>query len=502
MLRLSLVTGLAGGGLLVLLAWRAEPPAASAHVTAAARDGREPVVVPAQCYTKTVDGRGRVHNPCYTCHTNGREPNYVSDAELQTAYSFAPSATTNPWTNLFVDRRAQIDAITNDEILRWVRQSNYPPADVPEGGYQPDAAFSFDELGFDRRADGSATGWRAYAYTPLPGSFFPTNGSMDDALIRLPEAYRQRADGTFDTATYAANLAIVQRLVRRNGGAVEPATAWAGRAGMLQKEGRAPLVPGLLPLGTELLHSVRYLDVRGGRVVMAARMKELRYAKKTSWITYADHLARAREEDLEKKRNGARARVVEGDDHGVANGRGWRYSAFIESERGALRPQTYRETASCVGCHGGIGINVDSAISLQRQLPETSFRGGWSHPSQSEQVRVAEPRLADGRWEYSLYLAQNGAGDELRANEEVQQRFFDEQGELRADAVARIHDDVAYLLLPTPGRAMLLDKAYLTIVREQSYERGTAAQPSPAENVHRDVSEGTATGIRSPLIAR
>jgi len=43
---------------------------------------------------------------------------------------------------------------------------------------------------------------------------------------------------------------------------------------------------------------------------------------------------------------------------------------------------------------------------------------------------------------------------------------------------------------------------YLTIVREQSYERGTTAQPSPAENVHRDVSEGTATGIRSPLIAR
>ena len=500
MLRLSLALGLAGGSLLVLLAWRAPPPASASDGSAAARDGRAASVVPPQCYTRTVDAQGRVHNPCFTCHTKGREPNYVNDADLQTSYDFSPNDQTNPFTNLFVDRSALIARIPDDEILRWVRTSNYPP-ELPVGwtGYRPDAAFSFDELGFDHRADGTTTGWRAYAYTPLPGSFFPTNGSIDDALIRLPEEYRQRADGTPDLGTYLANLAVVQHVVRDRDAR---GRSWAGRAGVLQKEGRAPLVPGLFPIGTELLHSVRYLDIRAGRVGMAARMKELRYAKKTSWLTYADHLGKAHEEELEKKRNGARARVVEGDGRSVDNGRGWRYVGFIEDERGALRPQTHREAATCVGCHGGIGSNVDSAISFQRQLPETSFQRGWAHPTQSEHVPVAEPKLADGRGEYALYLAQNGAGDELRANDEVLQRFFDARGELRADAVARIRDDVAYLLLPSPERALRLDKAYLTIVREQSFELGTTPVVTPATEVHHALADGASTGIAAPLVVR
>jgi len=489
-------------------------------------------VIPAQCYTRTVDAEGRVHNPCFTCHTQGREPNYVADADLQTSYAFAPAETRNPWTNLCVDRRASVARISTDEALAWARQSNYPP-ELPAswGGAIPDAAFSFDELGFDRRADGTATGWRAYAYTPLPGSFFATNGSMDDALIRLPDAYRQRVDGTADTATYIANLAIARSVVTARDVAIDPtaeadvgadldgdgrlataavvvfrkapgAMAWAGRAGVLQREGRAPLAPGLFPLGTEFLHSVRYLDVRGEKVTMAARMKELRYAKKTSWLTYADHLGRAREEELEKKRNGARARVIEGSDLGVDNGRGWRYSGFIENERGALRPQTYRETASCVGCHGGIGVNVDSAISFQRQLPATAFRRGWSHPSQRDHAGVPEPKLADGRWEYSHYLAQNGAGDEMRANDEVARKFFDERGELRPGEIAKVHDDVSYLLLPSPERALLLNKATMTIVREQSFERGGMPTMTPAQNVHREVRAGTTTGVAAPLVVR
>ena len=32
-----------------------------------------------QCYTRTNDDRGRVHNPCYACHTRSETPNYLND---------------------------------------------------------------------------------------------------------------------------------------------------------------------------------------------------------------------------------------------------------------------------------------------------------------------------------------------------------------------------------------------------------------------------------------
>ena len=69
-------------------------------------------------------------------------------------------------------------------------------------GYVPDAYFHFDGAGFDRAPDGSATGWRAFAYYPLPGAFMPTNGSFDDVLMRLPEAFRKDAQGAPSQLVY------------------------------------------------------------------------------------------------------------------------------------------------------------------------------------------------------------------------------------------------------------------------------------------------------------
>ncbi|MEA3371959.1 MAG: hypothetical protein U9Q40_11525, partial [Campylobacterota bacterium] len=39
--------------------------------------------VTSQCYTKTEeDDSSIVHNPCFSCHINSTEPNYIDDAEL------------------------------------------------------------------------------------------------------------------------------------------------------------------------------------------------------------------------------------------------------------------------------------------------------------------------------------------------------------------------------------------------------------------------------------
>ena len=80
-------------------------------------------VVPSQCYTKT-DG---VSNPCWTCHTEKNGSNALDDAHLQEEYKFSDSGMTNPWTNLFKDRRAVIAGYKIGQALVWIRKDIYRP---------------------------------------------------------------------------------------------------------------------------------------------------------------------------------------------------------------------------------------------------------------------------------------------------------------------------------------------------------------------------------------
>jgi hypothetical protein len=510
--------------------------------------------IPPQCYTKTEDPDGRVHNPCFTCHASNGPPNYIGDSSLQLAYDFGPPALTNRWSNLFVDRSAAVAAIADDAMLAYVRQDNYAgSAEAPGlaarlaagawdldgdgrfGGWVPDVAFHFDDGGFDRTPDGGYTGWRAYGYFPLPGTFWPTNGSFGDAMIRLPDAFRQDRDGRFDRAVYVANFAILEALIARRDvpidaaderalgvdldgdGKLRRATVvryrwkpggggmrWAGRAAALQARGEVHLAAGLFPEGTELAHSVRYLDVDGDKVRMAARMKELRYMVKPAWVSYGTLERQAADEALEKDQSPDKLRPMVGNaERGIGNRAGWRLQAFIEDAHGALRPQSLEEHAFCIGCHSGIGVTDDSVFSFGRKLAADRYQRGWYHWSQRGLEGVGEPVRSDGHGEYSYYLEQNGAGDELRANGEVLARFFDSAGRLRADAAAGLRQDVTGLLLPSPARALLLDKAYKVIVEEQSFVRGRDATVTPAVNVHRSLPEsGVATGVTAPLLDR
>src|SRR5262249_28021735 len=162
-----------------------------------------------------------------------------------------------------------------------------------------------------------------------------------------------------------------------------------------------------------------YLDVTGdGRVAMAARMKELRYAKKVRWLGELDLKTKASNETLEQVEAPMGAREVLWEfDRGVYNGQGWLLQGFIERRDGALRPQTYEETVYCAGCHGGIGATSDGMFAFARKLGPESPARGWFHWSQRGLAGVADPKRKDGRKEYALYLEQNGAGDEFRAND-------------------------------------------------------------------------------------
>ncbi|HEY3595863.1 MAG TPA: hypothetical protein VGL13_18390, partial [Polyangiaceae bacterium] len=200
--------------------------------------------IPPQCYTKTQAAAGaHVSNPCYACHQRSAAPNYNDDADLQLEFKLPGTATANNWKNLFDPPVARAAKVSDADTLAYVRQNNYfdehggialaaklDPL-VPEwdgegdhrwNGYVPDAWFRFDDRGFDRSPDDHDTGWRAFAYYPFPGTFFPTNGAMDDVLIRLDPSLREDANGHADRSLYEVNLAIVEALINRRDVAIDP----------------------------------------------------------------------------------------------------------------------------------------------------------------------------------------------------------------------------------------------------------------------------------------
>jgi hypothetical protein len=448
--------------------------------------------IPAACFTRVgpaADG-GREINPCYVCHGQGTPPNHEDQLELQRRYDFPQvrggREVENPWLNLFVDRRAALRAIDDAQVRAYVARDNYQRAgenllaaqlgrlpaswdvdgDGRWGGYRPDAYFAFDADGWDRAPDGSASGWYAFTYAPLPGAFMPTNGSFDDVLIRLPEEFRRDARGHDDLRVYAMNLALLEAAIIRREGSTEAAAGVAGQVRPpLRFVGAAaavPVVPGLYPAGTEFLHSVRYLAVAAdGGVVPSARMKELRYSRKQRMLSYSELRQRALRKQKETDLDPDRPEQFAGDaEHGVVGDLGWVYQGFIEDSRGELRPQSYEEMVSCMGCHTGLPATTDGSFAFPRK------------------------RAAAHDAEYPSYLRRSPTGDPYRSNREVAQMF---------SSTGRV------VALPTPGRALALDKAYWLIVREQSFVLGRDALLEPAANVLREVRSGAPTGITQSI---
>ncbi|WP_317932000.1 hypothetical protein [Halioxenophilus sp. WMMB6] len=511
--------------------------------------------IPAQCYTKTTADNGEVHNPCFACHTNSDVPNYINDLDFQMVADFRPTTVTNKWSNLFKDRTDEVAAMSDTAIQAWVRKSNYfaddgglllanKLAEVPANwdfngdgqwdGYVPDLYFNFDDQGFDKTPNGDDSGWRAFAYTPFLGTFWPTNGSTDDVLIRLPAAMREDNDGHYSRTVYQLNLAIVEAVVTKSdvviavtdeslydvdlnaNGRIDQADkivyAWqpsagrfmsyVGRAKALQVAGELHMAGGLYPEGTEFIHTVRYIDVSNeGEISLAPRMKELRYSRKHSWNTYGQLNNAALTEIREGDQWPERLRNIKGNPEiGVVNGQGWLYQGFIEDQQGELRPQSYEESVNCVGCHSGIGVTADSSFAFPRKLAHDQFQGGWFHWSQKGLTGIPEPQWRDGTWEYTEYLRQNRSGNEFRNNSEVTSRFFTGSGELNAEAIEQLHSDIATLILPSAERAWQLNKAYKVIVDEQSFIYGRDAHIEPLDNVWQEAPAGEVTGVVEPVV--
>lgn len=487
----------------------------SAVGEASGKGGNPEAVVPPQCYTRT-DG---ISNPCWTCHTARNGRNLMDDYHLQERYGFSEIGKQNHWTNLFDGTRAEAaKKISDQEIINYIRQDNYRPLlkairqQAGAKGWVPD----FDLVaGVD--ADGFAidgSGWRAFRYKPFPGTFWPTNGSIDDIYIRLPEAFRTAADGTASQAIYRVNLAIVEAAMSqddrladhelvRSVESVDERLVDVDLDGDGKLTGNVVWIKGLpkqyvgaaatvdvrrydYPAGTEFLHTLRYLDPDAASW-MSPRLKELRYATKR--LSLPDRaLTIAYDEEQREKEAGALPRFAGSPRMGLFNSHGWMLQAYIEDAQGRLRLQSRQEHLYCMGCHSTIGVTADQTFGFPRKLPGAD---GWGLQDLAGIPDV--PQAGHAMPEYETYMRRVRGGDEFRSNAEMIERFFDSNGNFdekrMADHYRSGYNDIRDVVLPSRARALDLNKAYRVLVEQQSFVKGRDFVLSDDVHVHRQIDD-------------
>lgn len=470
-------------------------------------------VIPPQCYTKT-DG---VNNPCYACHqTYAREekrPNIMNDGTLQGAYEFSDLGTTNHWKNLFIDRTDLIADISDEEIKAWIMQDNYTPfinamkSDEDWGG----EVTEIKDLAFPSKAfnqDGTAkdgSHWVAFNYKPFPSTFWPTNGSTGDVMIRLAANFRE-LNGKFSKDAYFANLALVEMAVKDIQSLSTPSISEIALNVDLNQDGKleekvteivrqntyvgdainVSLDKMLYPEGTEFLHTVRYIGVDdAGNIFNAPRIKEVRYMQKHRFKS-RPNLRAAYEKEKKEKIFEQLPTTVSLGDKGIDNMFGWKINGYIEDNNGDLRHQNKQELAFCNGCHRTVGATFDQTFSFARKVDGAD---GWGYINLKAMSDA--PNIGEEQGEFLTYLQRVGGGDEFRQNKEMLKRWFNEDGSVnqqKVESVGSIYD----LITPSPRRALDLNKAYLTIVKEQSYLFGRDATLVEATNVLAEVDESQA----------
>ncbi|MCH2107752.1 MAG: hypothetical protein MK135_00350 [Polyangiaceae bacterium] len=458
--------------------------------------------IPPQCYTRT-EGK---HNPCYVCHqtySDKNRPNFAYDGALQGSYEFSEIGLTNSWRNLFLDKSEALAALSDQTVDAYVDEDNYSPlvewmkSDAWQGevlalqGLE-DGAAAFDEAGLAK--DGSR--WVAFNYKPFPSTFWPTNGSTDDTMIRLAEKFSSK-DGEYCQDVYFTNLALLElAFSEQELTTVRPLSELIVGVdfncdGLLNKEvtpirarksyvgdaNDVAVARMLYPEGTAFLHTVRYLDVAAdGTITPSRRMKEVRYMKKQRFLSeaqlrslyYAEHKEKHFEALPKHRSMGVR---------GTSNTLGWLLLGFIEDEKGVLRRQHPEEEFACTGCHKAIGSTLDQTFSFPRKVVGAD---GWGYLDLKKQKDV--PSHGEEQGEFLTYLERVGGGDEFRQNQEMQRKFFREDGSVDREAVMRVAD-LYEMLVPSAQRARQLNKAYLSLVRSQEFIFGRDAVLAPPKNV-------------------
>ncbi|MDF1644274.1 MAG: hypothetical protein P1U80_08825 [Pseudomonadales bacterium] len=471
-------------------------------------------VIPPQCYTKH-EGQ---YNPCMTCHQTypfKSRPNQMNDGSLQSEYAFSDLGTQNHWRNLFEDRTDAMAQITDQQVIDYIYTDNYSPlitqlkassdwqGPIPEIENLHQGEAAFDEHGFAR--DGS--GWVAFNYKPLPSTFWPTNGSTDDVMIRLSEPFRTSAcdSGKISKDTYLANLSLLEASIKNLDSISTPPIDENRICEDLNDDGILTIVEKidkrefyvgnantiktaqmLYPTGTQFLHTVRYVGIDpDGDITIPARMKEVRYMEKFKFLTPIELISRYGKERQEKI-DELLPKYTHRGDQGTDNTFGWMVQGFIEAEDGHLRKQSEEEHLFCMGCHSTIGTTIDNTFAFSRKVTGAK---GWKYIN-LKGMKDAPTVNGSAEGEIKHYMRMVGGGNEFRENPEILQRFFKADGTLNKDAFTQAKD-VYDLITPGVRRALDLNKAYMSIVQAQDYIHGRDANLGVSKNVYESVDNQT-----------
>lgn len=498
------------------------PPKVDAYAVAAVYN-RE-AVIPPMCYTRT-EGK---NNPCYVCHQDARSgrENVMNDGGLQQAYSFSDLGLTNHWSNLFEDKSEAVAAISDTEILDWIGQNNYselaPRLKAKDfKGWIPDlkdlqlGAEAFDKHGFAK--DGSD--WVAFNYKPFPSTFWPTNGSTDDVMIRLPEVYRKNSSGKYTKDIYKANLVILEARIKGvasisslpidennidqdlNGDGKLSVITEITEVGHYVGAAKEYFIDNhLYPEGTEFLHTVRYVGIGDwDEIEVSTRMKEVRYMKK--WRSYPKaSLARYYEEEGFSKEAGNLPGYTALGDHGLDNDMGWSVQSFIENKNGRLRAASHEENLFCMGCHGSVGSTIDKTFSFARKVDGGKGWGYINLRGMQDAPNMGDEKTEETQGEILTYFERAGGGDEFRSNPEMIERWFNADGSVKRHEVQS--KDVYELITPSVERALEMNKAYKVIVEQQSFYLGRDATIVPPKNVYHEVDNETSPTLTAENIYR
>jgi hypothetical protein len=332
-------------------------------------------------------------------------------------------------------------------------------------------------------------------------------------MIRLAARFRTDRDGNYSRDVYAANLAIVEAAIKGvstigclpideaavgqdldGDGIMGTAHRIANAGGWVGAAEGMPYDSHLYPVGTEFLHTVRYLGVaKDGKISPSTRMKEVRYMRK--WKGYAKQIY-ARRYQLEgfEKQAGNLPGYQNLGARGLDNGNGWAVQGFIEDRNGRLRANTHEETSSCMGCHTSIGSTIDKTFSFARKVDGAK---GWKY---IDLVGMPDaPNKGESLGEIHTYLRRVGGGSEFRHNLEMVDRWMRDDGTADEEKLASA-EDVYQLITPSPERALSLNKAYRTIVEDQDYIFGRDATVTPPKNVYHQVDNKTAPRLPAERI--
>jgi hypothetical protein len=388
-----------------------------------------------------------------------------------------------------------------------VREDNYSKLVLQSStGYVPDLTnlsnpnYAFKENGLAQ----DHSHWVAFNYKPFPSTFWPTNGSTDDVMLRLPQEFRSINGNTeFNEDIYFLNLSLLEMAIKELKEISIPLTDERALGLDVNKDGKLrkvnklsidthylgnakhiKVIPLQYPTGTEFLHTVRYIDVNEhGDIQPSARMKEVRYMKKYKTLStqainflYNQEHREKEEERLPKYSWNRPAKQA-----GMNNKMGWYVQGWIEDKQGDLRRANYEENLFCMGCHTTIGSTIDHTFSFPRKITGAT---GWGYINLKGMFDA--PNYGEEKGEIHIYFERVGGGDEFRQNQEMLDRWFTD-GVVNKEAIKG--RSVYELITPSKERALNLNKAYRLIVQEQSFHHGRDATLSQAKNVYETVDQ-------------